>query len=219
MIHMIGDAVRDFIHDITGGNIYLILLGTFLIFYLDAMVITILPELLILFFYDNPVPGISSLAWMILLMFIASSGDVSGNFTVYLLFKKWKWFHKRVSEKLRKYVGLLVLKDEKLILLNRVAPALPMCGVFMAACNWNVKKSLFYIFIGGAIKYTVILSFFEFFAWLYGTDTAFYVTFISVIVFLIVSFFLGKYERNRLAVKAKAMAEEKEKPPKDASDN
>jgi hypothetical protein len=208
---MIGDLVRDFIHDVTGGNIYLILLGTFLIFYLDSMVITILPELLILFFYDNPVPGISPVTWLILLMFIASTGDVSGNFTVYLLFKKWKWFHKRVSEKLRKYVGLLVLKDEKLILLNRVAPALPMCGVFMAACNWNVKKSLFYIFIGGAVKYTIILSFFEFFEWLYGTDTAFYVTFISVVVFLVVSFFLGKYERNRLAEKAKIMAEEKEK--------
>ncbi len=208
---MIGDLIRDFIHDVTGGNIYLILLATFLIFYLDSMVITILPELLILFFYDNPVPGISPVAWLILLMLIASTGDVSGNFTVYLLFRKWKWFHKRVSEKLRKYVGLLFLKDEKLILLNRVAPALPMCGVFIAACNWNVKKSLFYIFIGGAVKYTIILSFFEFFAWLYGTDTAFYVTFISVVVFLVVSFFLGKYERNRLTEKAKAIAEEKEK--------
>ena len=207
---MIGDAVREFIHDVTGGNIYLILLGTFLIFYLDAMVITILPELLILFFYDNPVPGISPVAWLILLMLIASTGDVSGNFTVYLLFRKWKWFHKRVSEKLRKYVGLWILKDEKLILLNRVAPFLPMCGVFMAACNWNVKKSLFYLFIGGAVKYTIILSFFEFFAWLYGTDTAFYVTFIFVVVFLVVSFFLGKYERKRLAAKAKAITEEKE---------
>jgi hypothetical protein len=212
---MIGDAVREFIHDVTGGNIYLILLGTFLIFYLDSMVITILPELLILFFYDNPVPGISPVAWLILLTFIASSGDVSGNFTVYLLFKKWGWFHKRVSEKLRKYVGLLVLKDEKLILLNRVAPALPMCGVFMAACNWNVKKSLFYIFIGGAVKYTIILSFFEFFEWLYGTDTAFYVTFIFVVVFLIVSFFLGKYERNRLAAKANALTGKEEKPPEE----
>jgi hypothetical protein len=209
---MIGDLIRDFIHDVTGGNIYLILIGTFLIFYLDSMVITILPELLILFFYDNPVPGISPITWLILLMLIASTGDVSGNFTVYLLFRKWGWFHKRVSEKLRKYVGLLVLKDEKLILLNRVAPALPMCGVFMAACNWNVKKSLFYIFIGGAVKYTIILSFFEFFAWLYHErDTAFYITFISVVVFLVISFFLGKYERTRLAAKAKAIAEEKEK--------
>ncbi len=82
MVHMIGDAVREFIHDVTGGNIYLILLGTFLIFYLDAMVITILPELFILFFYDNPIPGISSLAWLILLMlsfeysqFLDSSSD------------------------------------------------------------------------------------------------------------------------------------------------
>ena len=210
---MIGDAVRDFIHDVTGGNIYLILLGVFLIFYLDSMVITILPELLILFFYDNPVEGISTVSWLVLLMLMASFGDVSGNFTVYLLFKKWKWFHKRASATLRKYVGLLVLKDEKLILLNRVAPALPMCGVFMAACNWNVKKSLFYLFIGGAVKYTIILSFFEFFAWLYNTDTAFYVTFISVVVFLIVSFFLGRYERKRLSEKAEAMQEKKN--PKD----
>lgn len=210
LVQMIGDAVRDFIHEVTGGNIYLILLGVFLMFYLDSMVITILPELLILFFYDNPVKGISTVSWLVLLMFMASLGDVSGNFTVYLLFKKWKWFHKRASETLRKYVGLLVLKDEKLILLNRVAPALPMCGVFMAACNWDVKKSLFYIFIGGAIKYTIILSFFEFFAWLYNErDTAFYITFIFVVVFLVISFFLGRRERTRLAAKAKTMAEEK----------
>jgi hypothetical protein len=201
---MIGDMVRELIRDITGGNITLILLGTFLIFFLDAMVITILPEILILFFYENPIPGISALSWLVLLVVIATVGDVSGNFTVYLLFKKWKWFHKRVSEKLKKYVGLLVLKDEKLILLNRVAPALPMCGVFMAACGWNIKRSLYYIFIGGAVKYTLILSFFEFFEWLYGTDTAFFVTFLSVVVFLVISFFLGRRERRRLLTHTRA---------------
>ena len=54
---MIGGLLRDFIQDVTGGNIYLILLGVFLIFYLDAMVITILPELLILELEELPGGG------------------------------------------------------------------------------------------------------------------------------------------------------------------
>ncbi|UCF08152.1 MAG: hypothetical protein JSW28_00195 [Thermoplasmata archaeon] len=202
--------IGEIIYDITGGNIYLMLLGTFCIFYFDAMVLTILPEVLILFFYATPHPGISSLGWVLLLLIMATAGDVSGNYTVYLLFKKGKRFHNWAYEMMRKYVGLLVLKDEKLILLNRVAPALPMCGAFMAACDWNIKKSLFYIFIGGAVKYSVILFFFGFLDWIYDTDTAFWITFSSVIVFLVISFFLGKYERRRLTEKAKKMSEAKD---------
>ncbi|UCE73334.1 MAG: hypothetical protein JSV56_09905 [Methanomassiliicoccales archaeon] len=200
--------IGEFIYDITGGNIILLLLGAFFIFYFDAMVLTILPEVLILFFFATPHPGFSTFTWMILLIIMATLGDVSGNYTVYLLFKKVKRYHNWVYDKLRKYVGMLVLKDEKLILLNRVAPALPMCGAFMAACNWNVKKSLFYIWIGGAVKYFVILLLFGFFDLIYDTDTAFWITFISVVVFLIISFFLGRYERKKLMKKAESGEEQ-----------
>lgn len=195
--------IGDFIIDITGGNIYLVLLGVFLIFYLDAMVLTILPEVLILFFFPAHPEELSLIVWVVLLLAIATIGDVAGNFTVYLLFKKWKWFHRRVSDKLRKYVGLLVLKDEKLILLNRVAPALPMCGAFMAACNWKVKLSLFYIFLGGLIKYSIILVIFGFLDWIYDPDTAFWITFLSVGVFLVISYFLGRKKRKRLLAEKK----------------
>jgi hypothetical protein len=133
---------------------------------------------------------------------MATAGDVSGNYTVYLLFKKWKWFHNFVSAKLRKYVALLVLKDEKLILLNRIAPALPMCGVFMAACQWNIRKSLFYIFLGGLIKYSIILFFFGILSLHYPEETALWITLISVVAFLVISFFLGRRERKKLIKKA-----------------
>ncbi|UCG68629.1 MAG: hypothetical protein JSV09_12595 [Thermoplasmata archaeon] len=200
---MIGDLILEF----TGGNIFLLLLGVFLIFYFDAMVLTILPEVLILFFFASRPETIPIFTWMILLLIMATVGDVSGNFTVYLAFKKWKWFQKKASDSLRKYVGFLILKDEKLILLNRIAPALPMCGAFMAACHWSVKRSLFYIFIGGVVKYSVILFIFGFLDWLYPTDTAFWITFLSVGVFLVISYFLGRKERKKLVEKAKAEQE------------
>lgn len=200
---MIGDLIYDF----TGGNILLLLLGVFLIFYLDSMVLTILPEILILFFFATRPEAIPIFSWAVMLLITAVIGDVSGNFTVYILFKKWKWFHDKISDRLRKYVGFLVLKDEKLILLNRVAPALPLCGVFMAACKWNIKKSLFYIFLGGAIKYSIILFFFGFLNVYYPEETAFYITLIFVVVFLVISFFLGRAEKKKLLAQVK----EKEK--------
>lgn len=190
--------IGDFVYNITGGNIYLILLGVFLIFYLDAMVLTLLPEVLILFFFASLSKDANIITLTILLLIMAILGDVGGNYTVYILFKKVKRYHNWVHDKMRKYVGKLVLKDEKLILLNRIAPALPMCGAFMAACNWNVKESLFYIFLGGLVKYSVILFLFGFLDWVYDPDTAFWITFLSVGVFLVVSFFLGRRERKRL---------------------
>ncbi len=204
---MIGDLIYEF----TGGNILLLLIGVFLIFYLDSMVITILPEVLILFFFASRPETIPIFSWAVMLLIMAVIGDVSGNFSVYILFKKWKWFHDKVSHRLRKYVGFLVLKDEKLILLNRIAPALPMCGVFMAACKWNIRRSLFYIFLGGAIKYSIILFFFGFLNVYYPEETAFYITLIFVAVFLVVSFFLGRNKRRKLM----AQVDEKEKSDKE----
>lgn len=200
--------IGDFIYNITGGNILLLLIGVFLIFYLDAMVLTILPEVLILFFFASRPDGVSISVWIVLLLIMACIGDVGGNYTVYLLFKKVKRYHNWAYDMMRKYVGLLVLKDEKLILLNRVAPALPMCGAFMAACGWNVKRSLFYVFIGGIIKYSIILFLFGFLDWIYPVDTAFWITFSSVVVFLIISFFLGRHERKKLAAKKEEMGDE-----------
>jgi hypothetical protein len=194
---MIGDLIYDF----TGGNIYLLLLGAFLIFYFDSMVLTILPEVLILTFVGARPDDVSIFVWLVLLLCMANIGDVAGNYTVYLLFKKVKRYHNWVHDKLQKYVGLLILKDEKLILLNRVAPFLPMCGAFMAACDWNVKRSLFYIYIGGVIKYSIILFFFGFLNFIYPEETALWITLISVGVFLVISFFLGRRERKRLLAK------------------
>jgi hypothetical protein len=199
--------IGDFIYDLTGGNIYLVLLGVLLIFYLDAMVLTILPEVLILFFFASRPENVSISIWVILLLVMALIGDVSGNYTVFLLFKKVKRYHNWVHDKMRKYVGGLVLKDEKLILLNRVAPALPMCGAFMAACNWNVKISLFYIFLGGLVKYSLILVLRGFLGWIYPEDVAFWIAFLLVGVFLVISYFLGRKERKKLATKKEEKAE------------
>ncbi len=204
---MIGDLIEDF----TGGNILLLLLGVFLIFYFDSMVLTLLPEVFIIIFFATRPEAIPIFSWAVMLLIMAVIGDISGNFTVYILFKKWKWFHDKISDRLRKYVGFLVLKDEKLILLNRLAPALPMCGVFMAACKWNIKKSLFYIFLGGAIKYSMILFFFGVLNVYYPRETAFYITLTFVAVFLVISFFLGRAKKKKLL----AQVQEKEESKKD----
>jgi hypothetical protein len=198
----------EFILEFTGGNVILLLLLAFLLFYLDSMVLTLLPEVLILVIFAARPETMPIFLWAVLLLIMANVGDVLGNYTIYLLFKKWKWFHKRASAKLRKYVGFLVIKDEKLILLNRIAPALPMCGVFMSACNWNVKKSLFYVYIGGLIKMSIILFLFGFLDYLYPEDTAFWITLGSVGVFLVISFLLGRYERKKLLARAEKKGKE-----------
>lgn len=168
------------------------LTAIFLIFYFDAMIIPLIPELFaVLIFQANPV-----WEWGILILVVAEVGEVLGNSTLYYAAKNigLPGFMKRA---MNKYVKFLVLKDERLILSNRIAPTVPFVGAFIAACEWDFKKSITYVAVGGLVKYSFLLSIVAAFNVAYPKDMAQNMTLIMIIVFIVVSGVLALIKSRR----------------------
>ena len=129
---MIGDTLINFF---SAFGIAGMLLSLYLIFLIDSMIFPALPDFFILIIYSaNPDFG-----WGIILLFIAVFASFSGNTLLYLLVKKIsvpKW----VKKLMRKYSKILIMSDERILLLNRIAPVLPYTGAFIAINNWDYKK-------------------------------------------------------------------------------
>ena len=186
---MLGDALIELFSSLGffGG-----LTAIFLIFYFDAMIIPLLPELFaVLIFQANPV-----WEWGILILVVAEVGEVLGNSTLYYAAKNigLPGFMKRA---MNKYVKFLVLKDERLILSNRIAPTVPFVWAFIAACEWDFKKSITYVAVGGLVKYSFLLSIVAAFNVAYPRDMAQNMTLIMVIVFIVVSGVLALVKSRR----------------------
>ena len=186
---MLGDALIELFSSLgfLGG-----LTAIFLIFYFDAMIIPLLPELFaVLIFQADPV-----WEWGILILVVAEVGEVLGNSTLYYAAKNigLPGFMKRA---MNKYVKFLVLKDERLILSNRIAPTVPFVGAFIAACEWDFKKSITYVAVGGLVKYSFLLSIVAAFNVAYPRDMAQNMTLIMVIVFIVVSGVLALIKSRR----------------------
>jgi hypothetical protein len=198
---MLGDALVDLFSSLGffGG-----LTAIFLIFYFDAMIIPLIPELFaVLIFQANPV-----LEWGILVLLVAEVGEILGNSTLYFAAKRigLPGFMKRT---MNKYVRFLVLKDERLILSNRIAPTVPFVGAFIAACEWDFKKSISYVAVGGLVKYTVLLSIVAAFNVAYPKGLAQNLTLIMVIVVIALSGILALIKSRRDRIQAlKASIEE-----------
>lgn len=186
---MLGEALIELFSSLGffGG-----LTAIFLIFYFDAMIIPLLPELFaVLIFQANPV-----WEWGILILVVAEVGEVLGNSTLYYAAKNigLPGFMKRA---MNKYVKFLVLKDERLILSNRIAPTVPFVGAFIAACEWDFKKSITYVAVGGLVKYSFLLSIVAAFNVAYPRDMAQNMTLIMIIVFIVVSGVLALIKSRR----------------------
>ncbi|MEE9116416.1 MAG: hypothetical protein V3U09_05905 [Thermoplasmata archaeon] len=186
---MLGDALIELFSSLgfVGG-----LTAIFLIFYFDAMIIPLIPELFaVLIFQADPV-----WEWGILILVVAEVGEILGNSTLYFAAKNigLPGFMKRA---MNRYIDFLVLKDERLILSNRIAPTVPFVGAFIAACDWDFKKSITYVAVGGLVKYSFLLSIVAAFNVAYPRDMAQNLTLIMVIVFIAVSMMLALIKSRR----------------------
>lgn len=170
----------------------------FLIFLLDALLIPTLPELFfVLAFigganYGHPVLfGLELLAAAIL-------AEQIGVFSLYAVVKHYKdrgRIPKKIQDALDKYANFLVVSDEKLLLLNRVAPMLPFAGAFIANQNWSVPKSSFYLILGCVLKFGFILMLSNFFYDFFQSEESQILTIVMILVVIgisIVSSFLVK---------------------------
>jgi len=183
-------------------------LALFLIFVADAAVFPALPEVWLALFFPVMPPGGDTLSWGLLLLAMAVAGEAVGNSLLYLVVrhvfvKRGRW--PRFLEKaMRKWTGFLVVPDERIILVNRVAPVVPFVGAFIAVLKWDYRKSLAYIVVGAAAKYALLLVLLGTVLSAYPREMAEWLTLVLVFLVIGISALSSLVYRRRLRAKGAA---------------
>jgi hypothetical protein len=188
-------SIGEWLFGIFGeGGAMLLVFCIFLIFLADAMFFPTLPEFFFIaaFLYDPTLP------FGLCLLIAAIAAETLGLVALYLIVGKLR-IPKRIDKAVNKYLKFLVFGDERLLLLNRIAPMIPFSGAFARIAGWDLKRSMFYVFIGSVLKYGIILLMSNFFHSYYSSGDAQTYTLIfivAVIVISIVSSFVVKKRRG-----------------------
>ncbi len=169
-----------------------ILISVFIVFYVDAVIFPALPELFTIgFFLLEPTIWF---AFEILLTIMLA--EVLGFTTLYFIVKRVR-VPKVIEKAATKYCKFLVVSDEKVILVNRVAPVIPFVGAFAALQDWNYGKCILYTLIGGVLKYGVILALANVFYAYLSSDAALWASVILVLAVIAISFVWSFFRRKR----------------------
>ncbi len=178
-------------------------IAVFLIFMVDAAVFPTIPELFAIAFYvQYSALGLSPLSWAVALLLFALLGELSGNGLIYVavsrLLVRKKRMPRIIDKAIKGWADFLVVKGEKVILMNRLAPAVPLMGVFIAVCGWNVKRSFAYIAIGSLVKYSFILALVGYLNVAYDPQLAQWLTLGAVIIIVAISVIAAFFRKRRL---------------------
>jgi len=191
---MIGEDIIGFFSSM--GDVGMLLALTVIIL-IDGTGFPTLPEVWMVFIFGAH-PG--SFGWGVVVVLVASFASLGGNFILYSIVKLAKpprWIRKAMV----KYTDFLIVSDERLLLLNRLAPVVPYTGAFMAVCNWNIRKCATYLIVGAMAKSTavVILS------WLsydnLRQDLAPWVALGAVVVVMLLSLVVSLIYKRRVGLK------------------
>jgi hypothetical protein len=140
-----------------------------------------------------------SFNWAVILIVVASLASLGGNFILYTVVKVIG-MPKRIAKVMKKYTEFLIVSDERLLLLNRVAPVVPYTGAFMAVCNWDLRKCVLYLITGALMKSTVVIAL----AWLsydnLRQEVAPWIALIAVAVVLLASIIASFIYRRRIGL-------------------
>ncbi len=173
-----------------------IIIVIFLIFYIDAVFFPTLPEIFFIigFMYD-PTP-----VWGLTILITASLAEAAGLSTLYYIVEKIG-VPERIKGIADKYADFLIVSDEKMLLVNRVAPMLPFAGAFISLIHsWTLKRALIYNFIGCYLKYGIILIFAEFFYSYFGSSEAQLYTIIFVIAVMVLSIIAAIIKKRKAGI-------------------
>ena len=168
----------------------------FLIFYIDAVFFPTLPEIFFIigFMYD-PTP-----IWGITILIIASIAEAAGLSTLYCIVERIG-VPERIKGIADKYADFLIVSDERMLLVNRVAPILPFAGAFVSLIHsWTLKRALIYNFIGCYLKYGIILLFANFFYSYFGSEEAQIYTIVFVIIVMVVSIIAALIKKRKAGI-------------------
>lgn len=181
-----------------GGLIFI-----FLLFFIDAILIPTLPELfvvLVLLAQDHGGTGEWLVMYGVLMLVTIMLAEIVGVMTLYTIIKNAKLgrYREKIGRAVEKYRNFLLVQDERMILLNRIAPILPFLGGFIALSSWDLRKSIVYVMIGGALKYGIILMLSGFFLAYFSQDIAQTVTMIMIICILAASFIVSCIRKRKV---------------------
>lgn len=147
---MIGEDIINVFSSL--GDVGMLLALTVIIL-IDGTGFPTLPEVWMVFIFGaNP----GSFWWGFAVVVVASLASLGGNFILYSLVKLARP-PKRVKRIMQKYTDFLIVSDERLLLLNRLAPVVPYTGAFMAVCDWDIKKCTLYLITGALAKSSVVV--------------------------------------------------------------
>ena len=164
----------------------------FVAFLIDATVFPFLPEIFIIIgFAYEPTPEFA-----VVLLLTAIVAECLGNTLLYCAVEKFG-LPKRLKRIMNKYVSILIMSDERMMLLNRIAPMIPYSGAFISVIeSWKLSRALFYIVIGCILKYGLILSMSTFFYSYFTSDVAQYVM-IGFVLFILAISLIASYIRKK----------------------
>ncbi len=179
-----------------------VIAGLFVVFVVDAAIFPTLPELAIVLSYAYRDAGWDPRAWAGVLLAMAVAGEVVGNSLMYLWVRKLLVDRGRmpagIDRAMRRWTQFLLVQDERIILVNRIAPVVPFVGAFIAVLHWSYPKSLAYIVIGALAKYSFLLALVGLLGLVYSQDTATIITVGAVVVILAVSLTASVVYRRRM---------------------
>lgn len=189
--------IGQVIYDLFGDNGDLgVLLCIFLIFLLDALLVPTLPELFFILGFMAGAEHNTPIVFGCELLLMAILAELVGILSLHYVVK-----HIRIPKKIEKlvdtYTKFLVMGDERLLLLNRIAPMIPFAGAFIAIAKWDLKKSIFYIVLGCVLKYGIIMLLSNMFLDFFSSDQAQLFMIIMIVVVIAVSMVLSIVVKKR----------------------
>src|SRR2546430_9662952 len=132
------------------------LLALLVIFAVDAALFPALPEAWILLSYPFRPETVDAGGWAAVLLLVAVAGDLLGTTILYALVRRILVRGRRMPHWLesgmRRWTEFLGVPDERAILLNRIAPVVPLVGAFIATLQWNYRRSMGFVAVGGGGK-------------------------------------------------------------------
>jgi len=178
------------------------LLALLLIFAGDAALFPALPEAWIVVTYAYRPEVTDPLVWTALLLGTAVVGDVLGTTALYAVVRRVLVEGRRMPRWLergmQRWTGFLLVRDERVILLNRLAPVVPFVGAFIATLRWNYRRSIAYVAVGGLAKYAVLLFVVFEVGVAYDVATARWIT-LGLVVAVVALSFVGSFLVRRRA--------------------
>lgn len=162
-----------------------------LLFALDAFGFPSLPEVatLIVFFREP------SWGWGLGLLGLIVAVQVIASWVLYRVVRRFG-LPSPLQRLMRRYANLLLIHNERLLLVNRFVPVLPFAAAFIPVLGWKVRRSFAYIALGAAVKYAALLALSGVAFNLVQSEVTLVVTIAAVLLFLALSWLVTLHRRR-----------------------